>query len=200
MNSFAKSILITGILAIAAAAPMVAQTSNSQFDQWYRAKYGRPALSEQTSLKTTQTTPVAAQPSASTSATGGFEQWYLTKYGRPSSTQVARLQTPQVYAVAPAATRPAVAVSANDLIARTPAEHEQIAQSYRDQAQDYLAQAKEHAAMVAEYKASPNVNAKNQAATIGHCEYFAAKFNDLAAKSQELAELHEQMAKMAGQK
>ena len=49
--------------------------------------------------------------------------------------------------------------------------------------------------MVAAYKANPNINAKNQAATIGHCEYFAAKFHELAAQSQELAQLHEQMAK-----
>ena len=43
MKTFAKSILISSILAIAATAPMVAQSSSSQFDQWYRAKYGRPA-------------------------------------------------------------------------------------------------------------------------------------------------------------
>jgi hypothetical protein len=89
-------------------------------------------------------------------------------------------------------------MSANDLTPRTPAEHEQIAQSYRDQARDYLAQAKEHDAMVVAFKANLNINAKNQAATIGHCEYYAAKFQKLAARSQELAQLHEQMAKEAG--
>jgi hypothetical protein len=198
MKNLAKSILITGILAIAANIPMVAQTSSSQFDQWYRAKYGRPAPSEQARPKTPQTNAIAAQPSAATSAKAGFEQWYLAKYGRPSPTQEARLQAPQIYAVAPEAAQPKVAVSAKDLTPRTPAEHEQIAQSYRDQAQSYLAQAQEHAAMVAMYKVNPNINAKNQAATIGHCEYFAAKFQKLAARSEELAQLHEQMAKEAG--
>jgi hypothetical protein len=200
MNTFAKSILIGSILAIATAAPMVAQTSSSQFDQWYRAKYGRPAPSEQASLKTPQTNAAAAQPVAAVTAAAGFEQWYLAKYGRPSPTQEARLQAPQVDAVAPEATQPQVTMSANDLAARTPAEHEQIAQSYREQARGYLAQATEHEAMVAAYKVNPSTNAKNQAATLGHCEYFAAKFNDMAAKSQELAELHEQMAKTAGRK
>lgn len=199
MNTFAKSILITGILAIAATAPMIAQTSSSQFDQWYRAKYGRPAPTEQASLKTPHANANTAQPSVATSATAGFEQWYVAKYGRPSPTQEARLQAPpQVLAVAPETAQPEVTLSALDLAPRTPAEHEQIAQSYRNQAQNYLAQAREHESMVAAYKVNPNINAKNQAATIGHCEYFAAKVQELATRSQELAQLHEQMAKLAG--
>jgi hypothetical protein len=36
--------------------------------------------------------------------------------------------------------------------------------------------------------------------TINHCEYFVQTFKDLAAKSQELAQLHDQMAKDAEQK
>jgi hypothetical protein len=199
MKTFVKSILITGILAIAATIPMVAQSSNGQFDQWYRAKYGRPSPTEQASGKTSLTNPAALLPAA-VSATGGFEQWYLAKYGRPSPVQEARLQTPQAVAVAAPAPKPVVAASANDLTVRTPAEHERIARTYRAQARGYLAEAKEHSAMVVAYKANPNINAKNQAATIGHCEYFAAKFNDMAVKSQELAELHEQMAKGGGQK
>jgi len=86
----------------------------------------------------------------------------------------------------------------NTLIAtaKTPAEHQRIAQFYQSQALDYLAQSKEHEAMVAAYKANPSMtNNKNQASTINHCEYFVQTFKDLAAKSQELAQLHEQMAK-----
>jgi hypothetical protein len=90
----------------------------------------------------------------------------------------------------------------NTLIAtaRTPAEHQRIAQYYQAKAQDYLAQAKEHEQMVAAYKANPSLTAKSQASTINHCEYFVQTFKDLAAKSQELAQLHEQMAKEAEQK
>ena len=90
----------------------------------------------------------------------------------------------------------------NTLIAaaKTPAEHQRIAQYYQAKAQDYLAQAKEHEQMVAAYKENPSLTAKSQASTINHCEYFAQTFRDLATKSQELAQLHEQMAKEAEQK
>lgn len=90
----------------------------------------------------------------------------------------------------------------NTLIAgaRTPAEHQRIAQYYQAKAQDYLAQAKEHEQMVAAYKANPSLTAKSQASTINHCEYFVKTFNELAVKSKELAQMHEQMAKDAEQK
>jgi hypothetical protein len=90
----------------------------------------------------------------------------------------------------------------NTLIAtaKSPAEHRRIAQYYQAKAQDYLAQSKEHEQMVAAYKANPSLTAKSQASTINHCEYFVQTFKDLAAKSQELAQLHDQMAKDAEQK
>jgi hypothetical protein len=91
----------------------------------------------------------------------------------------------------------------NTLIAtaKTPAEHQRIAQYYQTKAQDYLAQSKEHEAMAAAYKANSSMSTnKNRASTISHCEYFAQTFKDLAAKSQELAQLHDQMAKDAEQK
>ena len=88
----------------------------------------------------------------------------------------------------------------NNLIAtaKTPAEHRRIARYYKERALDYLAQAKEHEQMVAAYKANPSLSTdKNRTSTIDHCEYFVQTFKDLAAKSQELAQLHEQMAKDA---
>lgn len=91
----------------------------------------------------------------------------------------------------------------NTLIAtaKTPADHQRIAQFYQSEAQDYLAQSKEHEAMVAAYKANPTMtNNKNQASTINHCEYFVQTFKDLAAKSRELAQLHEEMANDAEKK
>ncbi len=91
----------------------------------------------------------------------------------------------------------------NTLIAnaKTPAEHERIAHFYEAKAVDYHAQAVEHEAMVAAYKANSSLsNEKNRASTIGHCEYFVKTFNELAIKSQELATLHEQMAKDTEQK
>lgn len=91
----------------------------------------------------------------------------------------------------------------NTLIAtaKTPAEHQRIAQYFQAKALDYLAQAKEHEQMIAAYKANTSISTeKNRASTIGHCEYFVQTFKDLAAKSQELAKMHEEMAKEADQK
>jgi hypothetical protein len=214
MKSFVSSILTTGLLALVASPAIIAQTSNTGFEQWYRAKYGRPSPTEQARLNAVP--QQAAFPAVAATSDAGFDQWYRAKYGRPSPAEEARLELLPVNTATPAAKLPMVMVSVsepadtptlgkselNTLIAtaKTPAQHERIAQDYRDQAQNYLAQAQAHAAMVAMYKANPGVNAKNQAATINHCEYFAAKLNGLAAKSEEQAQMHEQMAGEAGRK
>ena len=90
----------------------------------------------------------------------------------------------------------------NTLIAtaKTPAEHQRIAQYYQAKAQDYLAQAKEHEQMLAAYNANPSIGGKSRAAFINHCEYYVKSFKELAVKSQELATLHDQMAKDVEQK
>jgi hypothetical protein len=52
--------------------------------------------------------------------------------------------------------------------------------------------------MIAMYKANPALsNDKNQASTINHCEYFVTTFKALADNSQDLAAMHERMAKEA---
>ena len=79
--------------------------------------------------------------------------------------------------------------------AQTPAEHVRIAQYYEAKAQDYLAQAHVHEAMIENFKAdATRVNNKNQASTIGHCQYFVYNYKALAAKSERLAQMHEEMA------
>ncbi len=82
--------------------------------------------------------------------------------------------------------------------AKTPTEHQRVAEYYHAKAKDYLAQAKEHEELLAAYKANPSLSTeKNRASTIGHCEYFVQTFKDMAANTQELADMHEQMAKDA---
>jgi len=198
MNTFAKNILVSSILSIAFTSTMVAQPGTNQFDQWYRAKYGRPAPTAQVNLNATQLNSPATTAAQPTVAATQFENWYRAKYGRPSPTERAVAPAAQVMSAdaMPPMVMP-VAISAKEVAANTPAEHQRIAESYRDQARNYLAQAKEHQAMLAAYKTSPNVNDKNRAATVNHCEYFVAKFSDLAAKSQELAQRHDQMAEQA---
>ncbi|HEX9198441.1 MAG TPA: hypothetical protein VF865_02705 [Acidobacteriaceae bacterium] len=219
MKAFVRSILITGTLAIFANSSMVAQTGNGWFEHWYRAKYGRPSPTEEARLKTQQANAASQEATpALVTANGGFEQWYRAKYGRPSPSEEARLTIRPVNAVSPEGTLPAVAVSAsvgqmspghtpamehlgkrqlNKLIAaaKTPAEHQRIAKFYQSQAQDYLAQSKEHAQEAEQARNNPmRNNNKSAFSTVNHCEHFARKFSDLAAKSQELAKQHEQMA------
>jgi predicted metal-dependent hydrolase len=85
--------------------------------------------------------------------------------------------------------------------AKTPAEHQRIAQYYEAKALDYQAQAREHEQMVAAYKGNSSLSTnKNQASTVSHCEHFVAILNAQAAKSQELAASHQQMADEASEK
>ena len=83
--------------------------------------------------------------------------------------------------------------------AKTPAEHQRIASFYEANALDYRAQVQEHEAMILAYKSNSSIsNDKNRASTISHCEYFVKSLNNLAAKNDELAKLHKEMAQEAG--
>jgi hypothetical protein len=85
--------------------------------------------------------------------------------------------------------------------AKTPAEHQRIAQYYEAQAQKYLALSKEHAAMAEQYKKNPLMGAnKHFTSTLGYCESLVGSFQKLSVKMQQLAEVHLQMAKEAAQK
>lgn len=94
MKSLVKNLMIAGVMATAAGSMAVAQTSNSQFEQWYRAKYGRPAPvggarmgEEQAKTAYREVTVTQAAAPANT----WFEGWYRAKYGRPSPTEQARI-------------------------------------------------------------------------------------------------------------
>lgn len=85
--------------------------------------------------------------------------------------------------------------------AKTPAEHERIAQYYEARAQDYLAQSREHEQMAAQYRKNPLISSSKWATgTVQHCEYIAQSLKDDATKMQELAQLHRQMAASAEMK
>ena len=78
--------------------------------------------------------------------------------------------------------------------ATTAAEHRHIVAYYEAKAQDYLAQAHVHEAMLAMHGADPARVSEEQAAMIWQCETFASNFRVLAAKSQEMAEIHHEMS------
>jgi hypothetical protein len=85
--------------------------------------------------------------------------------------------------------------------AKTPADHTRIADYYQAQAKNYLAQSKEHEQMAAAYKKNPVTSSSKFATqTVNHCDYLAQSFKKDADRVQDLAKLHEQMAKDATQK
>ncbi len=119
-----------------------------------------------------------------------------------SVVSLALVMTAAAFAQAPKP-EPLTKQQLNTLIAtaKTPAEHQRIASYYELSAQDYKTQAQDHVEMIAAYKANSSLsNSKNQAGTIGHCEYFVTTLNQLAAKSEELARMHQQMANDTDQK
>jgi hypothetical protein len=82
--------------------------------------------------------------------------------------------------------------------AKTPAEHQRIADYYNAKALDFLAQSKEHQEMAEQYKKNVVTSSSKYAAgTVNHCEYLAKSLKDDATQMQELAQEHEQMAKDA---
>ncbi len=84
--------------------------------------------------------------------------------------------------------------------AKTPAEHLRLAQYYEGQAKFYLAQSTLHQEMAAAYKKNPPISAKYSTTSVNHCDFFSQSFKEDATKMQELADMHEQMAKDAGAK
>jgi len=232
MKSSLKSVLFTSALAIITINTLFAQSSNVGFEQWHRAKFGRPSPSEQARLNTQPVNAPSANAAAvmsAESANSGFEQRYRMKTGRPTPAIEASLMSQQPGPADSSAAQPAIAVtidsgferryeakygrlspteearlyktpSTNDLeaTAKTPADHLRIAKFYQSQAQHYIALAKEHESMLAQYKSTPGLtNDKTQAGTVNHCSYLVQKFNDLAARDNELAMLHARMATKA---
>ncbi len=114
MKPFTRSILITGVFAMAANSLIVAQPTpqqntaylkatptqavapvNAWFEGWYRAKYGRPSPTEEARLQAQQANTAyreATPAQAAAHDNSRFEAWYRDKYGRPSPTEEARLK------------------------------------------------------------------------------------------------------------
>ncbi len=84
--------------------------------------------------------------------------------------------------------------------AKTPADHLRLAHYYEAQANYYLAQSSLHQEMAAAYRKNGVVSPKYSINSANHCDAFAQDFKKDATKMQELANMHEQMAKDAGTK
>lgn len=81
--------------------------------------------------------------------------------------------------------------------AKTPTDHLRLAQYYEAQAKYYLAQSSLHQEMAAAYRKNPPISGKYSINSANHCDFFAQSFKEDATKMQELANMHEQMAKDA---
>ncbi len=95
MKPFVRSIMFTGVLAMAASSMAVAQTSSNSFEQWYRAKYRRPSPTEEARIQAEQSnTAYREETPAQVTAPGNnwYEGWYRAKFGRPSPLEEKRLK------------------------------------------------------------------------------------------------------------
>jgi hypothetical protein len=84
--------------------------------------------------------------------------------------------------------------------AKTPGDHQRIAAYYKKQADRMTAEAKEHDELAEVYAKSPNPHEMKHpmsGQTVEHCKYFADFARKAAEQAQQLAKMHEDMAKEA---
>ena len=96
MKPFIRNTMFTVVLALTAGSMAIAQSSNNQFDQWYRAKYGRPSPAAEARMAEEQANTAyreVSTPQSAAPANAWFEGWYRSKYGRPSPSEQARIDT-----------------------------------------------------------------------------------------------------------
>src|SRR5258708_39195002 len=93
MKTFVRSILCVGALALGANGLFGAQVSNSWFEQWHRAKYGRSSPAEEARQKAENAnTAFREEPTAARPRNTWVEDWYKAKDGHPPPRPDARLE------------------------------------------------------------------------------------------------------------
>jgi hypothetical protein len=84
--------------------------------------------------------------------------------------------------------------------AKTPADHERIANYYELKAQEYRAEAQAHAQMLAGFMAnSATNNGKAHFGTVDHCDFMFKSLNQRAREAHKLALEQERMALVAAE-
>lgn len=85
--------------------------------------------------------------------------------------------------------------------AKTPEEHQKLADYYRQQAKSLTRRSNEHVKMAEGYQKWPAQNMSKQLSfSPGHCRYFAERYAQQARDAEALASYHENEAKAAAQK
>lgn len=85
--------------------------------------------------------------------------------------------------------------------AKTKDDHQKLADYYKSETERLEAEAKDHDEMAEAYKKNPSPMAVKhpEAFGEGHCHEMARRFREAAAKAQELAAMHEDMARAVQQ-
>ena len=84
--------------------------------------------------------------------------------------------------------------------AKTPGDHQKLAEYYRAEADKLEVEAKEHEELAAAYRSRTDAVAQKHTMsgkTAGHCDYFAKSVREAAKADRQLAAEHELMAKGA---
>ena len=92
----------------------------------------------------------------------------------------------------------ALAVTAALSTAKTPDDHQKIAQYYTAEAARSDAQAKDHAELADLYRKAPTLHEQKHPMspeTAAHCQWLADKDKETAQKYREMAKMHSDMAK-----
>ena len=95
MKTFLKSILFTSALVISTNSVMAMQMSNSWYEQWHKAKYGRSSPPEEARLNAERAAMAYREetaPKAAIPRNTWFEDFHRAKYGRSSPLEEARLK------------------------------------------------------------------------------------------------------------
>ena len=75
--------------------------------------------------------------------------------------------------------------------AKTPADHEALAQRYESEAKELAAKAAEHKRMATSYR---TMGGRTNVGYVAHCEKLSAAYDAAAREDSELAKLHHQFA------
>lgn len=211
MKPFVRNTMFTIALALTAGSMAVAQTSTSWSEQWYRAKYGRPAPTKEARIPAEQAKTAygeVAPAQATLPANAWFENWYPDKFGRQSPLETGLSPIGAKNLVSPTYRRPTVQTvvrkgltdkRAKQLTttAESLMDHLALAEFYIAKAERLEAQASGYEEAAATYRNGPTIKNLMSPTTAGRYEFFATKLRDEARFSRALAASHERTALIA---
>ena len=117
MKLSVRSLLLTGVLVVAANGVVASQVNNEWLEHWYQAKYGRNSPMEEARKRAARenaTFRMEAAPKPARPANDWYERWYKAKFGVSSPMEETRQRITRANAARPEASAPRAARIAND--------------------------------------------------------------------------------------